>query len=92
MFSCLFEQSLNLKYRVSSIRIFIFSWIIGAMCLTYSYSAVLLASISFPNLIGIYNIKELSEAAQNPQFKCGSYAGKNYLLEVLSDSSILLAA
>lgn len=46
------------------------SWIIGVMCLTLSYKAVLLSSFSFPNSRGVRDIKELSKAAQNPSFYC----------------------
>lgn len=84
------EQSFQLKSRLSSVRFIMMSWIIGVMCLTYSYKAVLLSSFSLPNLSGVRDIKELSEAAQNPSFHC--FCNKHsyiYKSLVESDSELI---
>ena len=87
MYASLFEQSFNLKTRATSSRITIFLWIIGMMFITYSYKAVLLASISFPNFIGIRNIKELSEAAQNLEIRCITFEKNTFLINILRNST-----
>lgn len=79
------EQSFQLNPRISSARLIMMSWIIGVMFLTYSYKAVLLASFSFPSLSGVRDIKELSQAAQNPSFRC--FTGKHsHIYETLVKS------
>lgn len=70
MFGTLTEQSFDMQSTSSYIRLTIISWVIGAMFITFSYKSVLLALFSFPNFSGIFNMKDLSKAAEDPAFQC----------------------
>ena len=83
MIGSLAEQSFKIKSRASHVRLTVIFWIIGAMCITYSYKAVLLASFSFPYFSGISDIKDLTEASQNPSFQCGIPRG-SFIYKVLT--------
>ncbi|GBM27177.1 hypothetical protein AVEN_9847-1 [Araneus ventricosus] len=69
-----------------SSRIFFCSWLIFAMVVSYSYSAVLLSLLTVPSEIPVVrNFKELSEAVAKNNYKCFVPKG-SIVVDALVDS------
>lgn len=73
LFGILLEESHNLTSNKFRVRLAWLSWVVGTMFILHCYKAVLLAFLSFPTLSGIRTIKDLSQAARDPLFRCYSY-------------------
>lgn len=71
----LLEKSLPFKIQKSSLRLLIFTWIFSVFVLTNSYKGVILSFLTFPTLVGIRDISELSRAAVKNSVKCYTYRG-----------------
>lgn len=84
-YGILLENALDFKITASSVRILMMSWIIGALFITNSYKAVLLAFLTFPTETGIRNAKELSEASKVPSFRCHTFPG-SFAYNIISEA------
>lgn len=93
LFCILTEQTFNFKSKRTSGRLLLFSWISGAMFLTFSYKAVLLSFLSFPPLQGVRNIPELSKAVSKGSHICKTWSGTFYMdaFKKLDDSLKVIA-
>ena len=71
----LVEQSFSLEVRQRNTVCLLLTWFLGITILSNSYKAVILSVITFPRMVGIRDISDLSKAAKDNSFRCISYKG-----------------
>lgn len=71
-------QSIVFQPQKISGRLLLLSWIAGVMFITYSYQAVLLSILTFPQMSGVHNIPELAEAVKKGTHICMMFSGSFY--------------
>lgn len=87
LFGSLLEKSIDFKIYTSSIRIVIVTWMTAIFVLSSGYKGVLLSFLTFPTLVGIRDIQDLSRAAITNSVNCYTYRGSSYV-QRLSESNI----
>lgn len=75
IFGTLVEKSTNFRFRKLSTKLFILSWIVGAMFISFSYKAVFLSHLTYPSLTGIRDIPQLTKVCDESSFRCSTYDG-----------------
>lgn len=87
LFGSLLEKSFDFKIQTSSFKVFLSSWILAVFVLSSSYKGLLLSFLTFPSLVGIRDIADLSRAAETFSVHCYTYRG-TYTAQRLIESSI----
>lgn len=85
-YSIILRQSLKLPLQKVRDYILIIFWVLGTSFLSYSYSAVLLSFLTFPPLIGVRTIPELSAGVANGKYQCTTYPGTFFIAALVYSS------
>lgn len=75
LFGSLLEKSIDFKIHTANIRIVIVTWMTAIFVLSSGYKGVLLSFLTFPTLVGIRDIQDLSRAAITNSVNCYTYTG-----------------
>lgn len=87
LFGSLLEKSFDFKIQTTRFKVFIFSWAFAVFVLSSSYKGLLLSFFTFPTLVGIRDISDLSRAAEKFSVNCYTYRG-TYTAQRLIESGI----
>ena len=69
-FAVLLRQSSIIQPSTTAERLFICSWVVGAMLICFSYDSVFLSFLTFPSIFPIKDVSQLAKSVINGDYHC----------------------